>query len=156
MQSVGNRHSGAPTGCRGCRPISLISLWIFASLTNSCWAERTNVGEFKAARQNILVYTKNAILKRKYQIMQKDFIAVRNQNDCATKTYKIDSSCSMQLCEWVGIWICMYVCIVSECMCGYFYAPTKCRAQQTVEKQHRFISCGEFGAFACFVWTLRT
>lgn len=55
--------------------------------------------------------------------------------------------------EWVSV--SMYVAtIVPECVCvfgGYFYAPTKRMAQQTVEEQHRFISCGEFGAFACFV-----
>lgn len=94
--------------------------------------------------------------------MQQDFIAVRNKNDCATKTFEIDSSsCLVQLYEWVGI--CEYVCSydsawVCVCVCfgGYFYAPTKRMAQQTVEEQHRFISCGEFGAFACFVWTLKT
>lgn len=62
--------------------------------------------------------------------MQQDFIAVRNKNDCATKTFEIDSSsCLVQLYEWVGI--CEYVCSydsawVCVCVClGGIFMPQR-------------------------------
>lgn len=161
MQSVGNRnrHSGAPTGCRGCWAISLISLWIFASLTSSCQAERTNVGEFMAQRQNINQY----ILKMPYSKKKIPNNAARFY--CASKPKRLRNENirnplvmpSATVCKCVDICEFNIATIVSECVLGgYFYAPTKRMAQKTVEEQHRFISCGEFGAFACFVWTLKT
>lgn len=70
------------------------------------------------------------------------FIAVRNQNDCVTKTFEIDFSYAVQ-----SEWVCVSA-FVSVSVCGvYFYAPTKRMAQQTEEKQHHIVSCGEFAYF---------